>query len=313
MRPTAEVSSIIESGSWGVVPRNCDGVTEKCSCCVCLISSEWAFWRDVPQRACLRGRKLLIADGLNELSNCCFRYVPGRTLAFIDMFPAVLSFCSPESWTNKLINNRKINVFQCMQAAVIRHTPWRQKQQISSLFLSVRQHVSAPHQSPQRTRHTMIISPDSRPDANRTPRHREWTSGCWLLADGSCHPARSPVTVSGRGGPFWFTSLVFLQGPALRAWKFWESLEVTRWPGLHRFGPPSTLRSPVKAGLRRRRRRRRLQEKNTAEEEPVLAADGKRTACEYSRRHFQGDAAQWEAHNQKVFHPRLNARYWFLC
>lgn len=61
--------------------------------------------------------------------------------------------------------------------------------------------------------------------------------------------------------------------------KFWESLEVTRWPGLHWFGPPSTLHSPVKAGLRRRRRR--LQEKNTAEEEPVLAADGKRTACEY--------------------------------
>lgn len=96
---------------------------------------------------------------------------------------------------------------------------------------------------------------------------REWPSGCWLMA--ASPPSLYQEEEAHSDSPL----------SCFSRFKFWESLEVTRWPGLHWFGPPSTLHSPVKAGLRRRRRR--LQEKNTAEEEPVLAADGKRTACEY--------------------------------
>lgn len=99
-----------------------------------------------------------------------------------------------------------------------------------------------------------------------SPKHWEWPGGCYSMAASppSCHPARSlssmPLIVLWRGGPFLLTSLVllFLQGPALRTWNCWESLDVTGDTFSPCVGPPSTAHistlqtAPIKAGLRRR-------------------------------------------------------------
>lgn len=129
------------------------------------------------------------------------------------------------------------------------HTPQKSKIQ---KFKLVKQHQAL---SWEQTR-TMIISPDSCPDASRKICHSwrlwQWPSGCSSMAvpPPSCHPAHSlssmALIVLGRGGPFLLTSLVllFLQGPALRTWNCCETLDVTRdtassdCPKLHASLPP---------------------------------------------------------------------------
>lgn len=114
---------------------------------------------------------------------------------------------------------------------VLKGPPYEGKNKNLINFLSVRQRVTVPHQSPQRCRHThthtVIISPDSCPDANRNFVTEALRMTQRLLQHGSVssqlpiplHSLSSmPLIVLGRGGPFLLTSLVllFLQGPALR-------------------------------------------------------------------------------------------------
>lgn len=155
-----------------------------------------------------------------------------------------------------------------MGVVLKRHTRWQQNIK-SHLFSVCQAACDCTSSCPQRNRHTQwlsLLTAVQMQTAIPSPRHWEWPSGCYSMAapPPSCPPAHSlssmPLIVLGRGGPFLLTSLVLLslQGPALRTWNCWESLDVTgdtAPAALDHLRPHTSLlfpAAPIKAGLRRR-------------------------------------------------------------